>query len=504
MRSGRGREGTKGLPWAALLLLGGVTLLAGAAAQWLAPGGVVPVLAASAAAVLSAAGFLAERSRRATVRTVEAIASADVARLRGELDRVKGELDGERRALEEVRRHLDAAVAGRRDREERVLQSERLASVGTLAGGVAHEVNNPLAYVAANLDFVDQQVEALLAGELPFTASTGEEMRSAIADARAGILRVRDVVRGMRSFARASRDRKRPGHPRLELETALSLAANEIRHRARLTVHIEDMPPVEDAEHELTQVFVNLLVNAAQSIPDGRAKENEVRVDARYDAAGDCVRVEIADTGCGIAPEALPRIFDPFYTTRPVGFGAGLGLSICHGIVRSLGGEIQVESQPGRGSTFRVVVPVARRAAPPAGALAAPVAAPRRRVLVVDDDATIGRSLRRLLEPQHAVAYASSARDALDRLERGERFDVLLCDLMMPDMSGMAFEAEVARRWPDAAAAIAFMTGGAFTDRAREFLDRTNRPVVEKPIDPGALRALIAALPAERSRNIGG
>jgi CheY-like chemotaxis protein len=221
-------------------------------------------------------------------------------------------------------------------------------------------------------------------------------------------------------------------------------------------------------------------------------------VDARLDAEGGGIRVEVSDTGSGIAAEALPRIFDPFFTTRPVGFGAGLGLSTCHGIVRSLGGEIEVDSKPGKGSTFRVLIPVAPSPQSQESAPAAlgPPEFSRGRVLVVDDDPMVGRALRRLLEPQHAVTVATSGQAALELLERGERFDVLLCDLLMPDMSGMQLDAEIARRWPDAGARLAFMTGGAFTDQAREFLAGTTRPVLEKPIDVGALRALVAAMSA--------
>jgi CheY-like chemotaxis protein len=206
--------------------------------------------------------------------------------------------------------------------------------------------------------------------------------------------------------------------------------------------------------------------------------------------------VEISDTGSGIPARDLPRIFDPFFTTRAVGIGVGLGLSVCHGIVRSLGGEIQVESTPGEGSTFRVVLPAGRRGSSRPAALRATELTARRTVLVVDDDAMVGRSLQRILEPEHTVTYVTSARDALDRLGMGERFDVVLCDLMMPDISGMEFDREVSQRFPEASAGLAFMTGGAFTEGAREFLARTSRPVVEKPIDVAALRALVAAMPA--------
>jgi signal transduction histidine kinase len=227
--------------------------------------------------------------------------------------------------------------------------ADRMASVGTLAAGVAHEINNPLAFILANLEFA--------IGELG-DAGASAEVSPALTEARAGPLRVREIVRDLRAFSRAEPGGSEVVDPRSVLQSAIGLAQNEIRHRARLDVDAGEIPLVVASERRLGQVLVNLLINAAQAIPEGRAAENVVCATTGTAPDGRA-RIEISDTGSGIAPELLGQIFDPFFTTKPVGVGTGLGLSICHGIVAALGGEIQVESAAGKGSTFRVLLPPA-------------------------------------------------------------------------------------------------------------------------------------------------
>jgi PAS domain S-box-containing protein len=245
---------------------------------------------------------------------------------------------------------------------EQLHAAERLASIGTLAAGVAHEVNNPLAYVTSNLAFLDEALARAAPGGagLPI-----DELRHAVVDAREGAARVRDIVQGLRQFARPRRGAARaPVDLRAEIDRVLGLTRSEITRRASLRVELPvTLPPVVAAPNEVGQVLVNLLVNAAQAIPDGSAAAHEVTLAARAEPAN--VVLEVRDTGAGIAPADRPRIFDPFFTTRDIGDGTGLGLSICHGIVAALGGTIDVESAPGRGTTFRVTLPAARDAEHP-------------------------------------------------------------------------------------------------------------------------------------------
>jgi CheY-like chemotaxis protein len=239
---------------------------------------------------------------------------------------------------------------------------------------------------------------------------------------------------------------------------------------------------------------LNLVVNAAQAIPEGAADQNEIRVVTRLDDRGRVV-VEVHDTGSGIAEAVLPRIFDPFFTTKPVGVGTGLGLAICHRIVAAAGGQLTVESQVGKGTVFRTTLPALEGDADQASPLPAAVAPGRRgRVLVIDDEPLLGTAIRRMLSAEHDVVVVTAARDALALVSRGERYDVLLCDLMMPEVTGMELHAELLRSCPELAEQMVFMTGGAFTSRAREFLDEVRNPRLEKPFDVGTIKALVRSL----------
>jgi CheY-like chemotaxis protein len=269
------------------------------------------------------------------------------------------------------------------------------------------------------------------------------------------------------------------------------MAWHEIRHRARLVKSLADVPPVDANEARLGQVFLNLLVNAAQAIPEGHADTNEVQVSTRTDEAGNAV-VEVRDTGVGIEPQVLPRIFDPFFTTKGEG-GTGLGLSISHGTVRALGGRIEVESKHGKGTMFRITLPPAKPWRASAQTSPSDIRAmARRRVLVIDDEPLVGEAVARSLAEDNDVEIVTDAKHGLARIEAGERFDVILCDLMMPVMTGMDLYAEVVRRAPKLAGKIVFMTGGAFTPRARAFLESVVNPCLEKPLDMAKLRSILA------------
>ncbi|MDY7231345.1 sensor histidine kinase [Hyalangium rubrum] len=233
--------------------------------------------------------------------------------------------------------------------------ADRLASMGQLAAGVGHEINNPLAYVLSNLHYLHKELNRTKGAP---SEEERAELLTAVADAREGAERVRVIVQDLKMLSRP--DEVSSGRVDLEavLRRAMKLAAHEVGRRARLVEALNEVPWVLGSEARLGQVFLNLLLNAAQAIPKGKVEEHAVRVVARRQGA-ERVVVEVSDTGCGIAPENLERIFDPFFTTKPVGEGTGLGLSVCHGIIRSYGGEIHVESTPGRGSTFRVSLRVA-------------------------------------------------------------------------------------------------------------------------------------------------
>ncbi len=391
--------------------------------------------------------------------------------------------------------------------QARLMLSDRMVAVGTLAAGVAHEINNPLAAVIANLEVLSEELDCLIGdlcssepalGQRPVpapgrpTAERVVALRETLHDAREAAERVRVVARDLKTFSRS--DDSRTGRVELPpvIESSINMAWNEIRHRARLVKDYGDAPAVEANEARLGQVLLNLLVNAAQAIPEGQAQRHEIRVATRADRRG-CAVVEVSDTGEGIRPEVRDRIFEPFFTTKAVGVGTGLGLSICRDIVTSFGGSIEVHSEIGRGSLFRVTLPpwggrVRVKTAP----ITVPTGKRRGRILIVDDEPSIGTALARVIGHEHDLTILTSPREALDRLRGEESFDLILCDLMMPDMTGMDLHDQLLRDRPDVAARMLFVTGGAFTPRARQFLDAMPERRIDKPFDVAALRRLIA------------
>lgn len=406
-------------------------------------------------------------------------------------------------------RHFQNSLAPRRDNEGHVTgvvgvnrditegkrvqaqlaTADRMASVGVVAAGVGHEINSPLAALLTNIEVAVRDAKQLRATTTAHREL--EELLAELSDARAAALRIRHIVRDLRLFSRES-EVSGPVDVNQVLESSLRMAGNEIRHRARLIKELEAVPPVEANESRLGQVFLNLLTNAAQAIGEGRAQDNAIRVVSRQSSDGE-VTIEVHDTGCGIEPADLGRLFTPFFTTKPVGIGTGLGLAICHRIVTSFGGRIAVESRPGHGTMFRVSLPPSRneiKSTLPRSEQA-PKSMRRGRVLVVDDDRMVTQAIRRSLRDGHDVETVTDARVALDRLKAGEPFDLILCDLMMPEMSGMDLYAELAKSAPRQAERVVFLTGGAFTKSARQFLESVDNRCVEKPFDLAELRALV-------------
>ncbi len=400
--------------------------------------------------------------------------------------------DAEGRHIATIAVHRD--IGERRAMQAQLLVASRLASVGTLAAGVAHEINNPLAFVNANVLYLADELERFRTALGPAT----DEILQLVAETRQGVERIGLIVRDLKAFSRVdSEDVSAVVDVRKVLAFAEKMAGKEMRQRARVLRDIQQVPMVKANESRLGQVFLNLLLNAAQAIPDGAAAEHEIRIRTRTDGLGRAV-VEVSDTGRGIPEELRARVFDPFFTTKPVGEGTGLGLSICLGIVRSLGGEILLESEVGEGSTFRVALPPHQpeRVTAVYPAAEAPPAQPVR-LLVVDDEPYICTAIQRLLRREHRVTALTTVREALALLETGERFDVILSDLMMPEQNGEDFYKELHRVAPDQAKRMIFMTGGAFTPRSEEFLRSSPVPQVAKPISlemlQGAIRQVVEA-----------
>jgi signal transduction histidine kinase/ActR/RegA family two-component response regulator len=381
-------------------------------------------------------------------------------------------------------------------------QTERLAAVGSLAAGVAHQLNNPLAYVLANINFLAEDMPAFLREVAPQMSQPQNErlaeLLGAMADAREGAERVARIVRDLRTFSRMEDERRERVDVHTLLDSACSVVESELKSRGRLVKVFDVVSPVEANPSRLAQVFLNLLLNAAHAIREGAVSRNEICV-RTYTDDREMVVVEISDTGVGMSPGVQARIFDPFYTLKPPGEGTGLGLTTALAIVHAVGGTITVESTEGRGATFRVKLPAAVKSAtrevvassPPEGEL-------KTRMLIVDDELTLLASLRRALGREIDVVLASSAKEALAILEQDDRFDVVLCDIMMPDVTGIELFERVSSEFPALRDRFVFMTGGAFGATMQQFIDKTQLPRLEKPFDVRDLRRLIRRRAAPR------
>jgi len=384
-------------------------------------------------------------------------------------------------------------VTERKKLEAQLLVSDRMASMGTLVAGVAHEINNPLASILLNLDYMGRELAIFAERGGAEAQARCERVLEPLRAVGEAAERVRDIVKNLKIFSRGE-ERRRPVELSPILESTIRMADNEVRHRAHIVKAYGAMPIVEANEASLGQVFLNLIINAAHSIPEGDAEGNRIEIRTYTDDEGQAI-VEVSDSGGGIAPEHLGRIFDPFFTTKPLGVGTGLGLSICQRLVSALGGTITVESQLGVGSTFRVALPGTARPAAEKRSPAAPLQAHERgRVLVVDDEPIVGTAVRRMLAPLHDVANVTSGAEVLALLDAGREYDVILCDLMMPRMTGMQLYDEIRRRSPELAARVVFITGGAFTPRAKSFLETVPNLVLDKPFEFKLLAAAISEL----------
>ncbi|WP_375742377.1 MASE1 domain-containing protein [Corallococcus interemptor] len=397
-----------------------------------------------------------------------------------------------------VATHRD--VTATKELQARLVAAERVAAVGTLAAGVGHEINNPLAYLALNLEAARKS----LAGEGAQAPQAVRDALVSVRGAQEGAERIRLIVRDLQVFSREGAPERGLVDLNALVPPAVRVVLHALRSRARLVEDFGPVPRVLGSEARLGQVLLNLLVNALQAIPEGEPGRHEVRVRTGTDASGHA-RVEVEDTGGGIPPDVLPRIFDPFFTTKGNDEGTGLGLAICQQIVRTHGGELRVHSAPGQGATFTLLLPPApvqsAGSLVPLHAVARDEEAPetaasgrRGRVLIVDDEPRLAQSMRLLLEPGHDVVTVTRGEDALARVAAGESFDVVLCDLQMPGMDGIAVYRRLQSEAPALASRVVFISGGASSPEARAFVEAVAQRVLEKPVRPDVLLSTVEAV----------
>lgn len=385
---------------------------------------------------------------------------------------------GKKEALVLVRNVTEQRLTARK-----LAITERMASLGTLAATVAHEMNNPLTYVGINAQLISDGLQA----PSPDVA----DLRQLASEVIEGTTRVVDLVEALRTFSRVEVAPTTGGAVDVNevLDQALVLVGPQLKRAARFERHAEKTPSVQGDASRLAQVFVNLLANAAQATEGVR--DGVVRATTRR--LGDVVEVAIEDTGPGLSELAMRRLFEPFFTTKPAGKGTGLGLAVCKEIIDALGGSIGAENLPTGGARFWVRLPLATTVAPTPRQTPLETRQPRRRVLVIDDEPLVGNALARSLQ-QHEVVFAAGGRAGLEQLERDQAFDVILCDLTMPTVDGVDVYEALRSKRPELAARLVIITGGALTPRTSAFLENHRLPVLGKPVDREALLRVVGSV----------
>lgn len=383
-------------------------------------------------------------------------------------------------------------ITKERELTEHMMEMDRMITAGSMAAGVGHEINNPLSYVLSNLEFVQGRLQEL---------ESDDELALAVSEAAEGGRRIRDVVSQLRAMVRPNDGQESVGAVpiRRVLTWVAKMTQSEVRSRAMLLQEADDVA-VRGVESQLGQVFLNLVLNAAHAIKPGAAAENSIRISARK--VGDQVRVEVVDTGCGIPDREIPKIFEPFYTNKAPEQGTGLGLAISRRIVQQHGGRIEVQSKVGKGTRFVVLLPAAATEDVSQAVVSSVVPIlSRLRILVVDDDRPVARSLARLLNREHEVVLCFSGKQALEEMAKDPRFDVVLTDIMMGEMDGLALFEHIKARHPALADHVVFMTGGLLTVEGQRLELSCPDRVVHKPLDGRRLAKLLARYRAARAKS---
>ncbi len=421
---------------------------------------------------------------------------------------------------QQVRRDRDLAVANEtlRDAQAQLVHSSKLAAIGELAAGVAHEVNNPAAFVSVYLSEVRREVarvegrmlrlkakyarnvevQAALA-ELEGGARPFSELHEMLVDSIDGVQRIAATVKELRAFSRIEREDAELLDINEIVRTAFKVCHTQIRYRARLEESLLATRSVVASRGRLIQVMTNLLTNAAQAIEDGGAEQHRIRVSTEDTDA--YLRICVEDTGSGMDPETRAKIFQPFFTTKSREVGTGLGLALCANIVRDHLGEISVQSKPGGPTRFEVRIPYNTGLIPRhAKASRAPSQLPhlRKKLLIIDDEVQLLRAYQRSLSRYHDVETAVGGEEGLARILQTPDFDLIVCDLMMPNVDGVAVHAALSKQAPHLLKRLVFSTGGVFTKRCQDFLTSAGNIQLQKPLVIEAIEDALSGLSGNR------
>jgi signal transduction histidine kinase/PAS domain-containing protein/ActR/RegA family two-component response regulator len=395
----------------------------------------------------------------------------------------------------QLHRSVQEQLTQLRQAQTRLIQSEKLAAIGELVAGVAHELNNPLSSVILYSQLIQQR---------PDNAKIHEDVAQIVTQSHRAAI----IVRSLLDFARQRPPEQSPTQVNNVLRSTLDLLAYELRtHNVTVLPTLDAALPLVMADaHQLQQVFLNLITNALQAMRGmgkGRLwlETAVVHSDTHTTPTDDAlpvVRIIIRDDGPGIPADLQRRIFDPFFTTKIVGEGTGLGLSVCHGIISEHQGSVWVESQMGQGAAFFIELPISQsdiRAAYVSDDDEAHLAgAPRASVLVIDDEESILEALPRVLQQYHVQGVTNTAA-ALEELALHE-YDLIICDVHMPGGSGLKFHRQLSAQFPHLARRIIFMTGDTVSTHTRDYMTHAGVMMLSKPFDIetlfGAVRKVLA------------
>ena len=429
--------------------------------------------------------FLLTRRTARLVRAAERFAAGDLGARSGvagrdELARLGRAFDSMALAIAGDMREKKRSTEELARQREALHQREKLAALGSLLAGVAHELNNPLSVVVARTVMLEEKGH-------PATRAAALKIRTAAE-------RCARIVRTFLAMARQQPPERGPVAINDVVWAALDITGYTAR-TSGIDVSLDlakDLPPIQADADQLHQVLLNLIVNAQQVLQD-RPGPRRIRVASRFDPSAEMIRIIVADNGPGIPQHLRARVFEPFFTTKPTGLGTGVGLAVSHGIVEAHGGTLTLDCPEMGGAVFTITLPVrpadAVRVAP---GPSAEVSAGGSKVLIVDDEAEIRDMLAEILAAaRHRVAAVGSGREALERMAV-ERYDVILTDIRMPDLDGHALYREIERRWPEQAARVVFVTGDSLAATVHEFASECGRPVIEKPFVPGDVRRVVA------------
>jgi len=438
--------------------------------------------------------FLLTRRTARLVRAAEQVAGGNLDARSGltggdELGRLSRAFDSVALAVQRNFAEKQRSAEAFAQQRDALHQREKLAALGSLLAGVAHELNNPLSVVVARAVMLEEQGH-------PPTQAAAQKIRTAAE-------RCARIVRTFLAMARQQPPERGPVAVNEVVTAALDITSYTVR-TSNIEVAVDlaqDIPLILADPDQLHQVLLNLIVNAQQVLQD-RPGRRRMRLASRFDPDAGVIRIAVADNGPGIPEHLRMRVFEPYFTTKPTGMGTGVGLAVSHGIVAAHGGTLTLDCPEMGGAVFTITLPVcptdAKRAeAGPEGE----ESAGRRKVLIVDDEAEIREILAEILTgAQHRVAAVSSGREALERMAL-ERYDVILTDIRMPDLDGRTLYREIERRWPAQAARVVFVTGDSLTSTLYEFANECGRPVIEKPFVPMDVRRVVAEIAEQDPRS---